>query len=242
MRNTGRVQGDHTFSNMFTAHKVAVYIIQYLITVDIAVMVRCRDRQRVVVEQARYKRTDYKIMCIEVLVYRWWLVYAAGNRLEIVYADGIRILATIPTHNIEWMVTVPDRVHEAFFLGIDQELTFNVESLQVLWLADVALAERSILQQLSVTAQVAFREGNRTERVNDKQAVLFCFEFDLVDAASRNYQVIAVAKRDLAILCFQYAFANMYEDHFVRISIFEKYIAFESLGRGCQCKLYIIIK
>ncbi len=71
---------------MLTAHKVAIYIIQYFIAIYVAVVVGGRYCIGVIIEQAGYKRAYYKIMRIECLVYWRRLVYAAGYGLKIVYA------------------------------------------------------------------------------------------------------------------------------------------------------------
>src|SRR3954453_7108318 len=74
MRNTCRVQRYHTAGYIFAAHKVPIYIIQYLITIYIAMVVWCRNRLRVIIEQARYKTAHYKVVSFKCLVYRRWLM------------------------------------------------------------------------------------------------------------------------------------------------------------------------
>src|SRR4051794_2833313 len=98
MRNACWVQSDHTTGYIFTTHKISIYIIQYLITVYIAMVVRCRNRLRMIIEQAWYKTAYYKVVGFKCLVYRRWLMHPAGNRLKIVYAKGKRITAAIPAH------------------------------------------------------------------------------------------------------------------------------------------------
>src|SRR3954452_20485797 len=98
MRNACRVQCDHTSGYIFAAHKITIYIIQYLIAVYIAMVVRCRNRLRMIIEQAGYKTAHYKVVGFKCLVYRRWLMHPAGNRLEIVYAKGKWITTAVPAH------------------------------------------------------------------------------------------------------------------------------------------------
>src|ERR1700722_7831954 len=80
MRDTPGVQGDHPPGNMFTAHKIAVDIIQDLVTVDIAVIVGSRNRKRMIIKKPRTKRTDHIVMSFERLMHRRRLMHTPRDR------------------------------------------------------------------------------------------------------------------------------------------------------------------
>ncbi len=65
MRNTCGMQGDHATGHILAAHEIAVYIIQHFIAVDIAVVIRCRNGLRMIIEEAWTKRAYHKIMRFE---------------------------------------------------------------------------------------------------------------------------------------------------------------------------------
>jgi hypothetical protein len=133
-------------------------------------------------------------MCIECLVYWRWLVYTAGNGFEIVNAEYIRVFATIPTYNIERMMTIPNGVEQAFLFDLNEEFALDIVGFEVLGFTYVALAERCMLQKLTILAEISLREGDRTERLDYKKSIVLVLKADLVDGATRNYYIIAVGE------------------------------------------------
>ena len=70
MRNTARMQRDLSLNYIFPAHKIAVYIIQYFITVNIAMVIWRRDGQRMVVKLARNEGAEHKVITLKSLMDR----------------------------------------------------------------------------------------------------------------------------------------------------------------------------
>src|SRR4051812_38907953 len=101
MRNASGMQRDHAAGHILTAHKITIYIIQYFITVDIAVVIGSRHRLRMIIEQPRTKRTYHEIIALKSLVYRWWLVHATGDGFKIMNAECKRITITVPPYYIK---------------------------------------------------------------------------------------------------------------------------------------------
>src|SRR5690606_3518891 len=177
-----------------------------------------------------------------MLMHRRWLMHTTGNRLEIMYADSIRIFATIPTYYIKWVISVPNRIHHTSYFGIDDEFTFFVYWCYILRLADIALTEWRMLQQLAVAAQITFRESNRTERIYNEQAVIFCVELNLINTSSRDDQIIAITESDVSVLRFKGTFSFVHKNHFISIRVFKESITAETLSWCRQCDMHIIIK
>ena len=61
---------------------------------------------RVVVEQARHERADDEVRPLEGLVHRRRLVQPAGDRLEVVDGERVRVEAAVPADHVERVVGV----------------------------------------------------------------------------------------------------------------------------------------
>src|SRR5688500_13321669 len=140
------VKGHHAPGDIFTAHKIAIHIIQQLITVDIAVVIRCGDRLRMIVEQPGAKRTDNIIVSFKGLVHRRWLVHAPGDGFEVVDTESKRVTTAIPPYHIKRMMPVMDPIDPRLLFCFDQEIARLVERLQVLRSTDITLAKGSMLE------------------------------------------------------------------------------------------------
>ena len=69
-------------------------------------VIRSRNRQRVVIIHSGYKRTNHKVMPFEGLVYWRWLMNPTRNWLEILNIKFERIEITIPSNNIKRMCCI----------------------------------------------------------------------------------------------------------------------------------------
>ena len=49
MWKSAGMKSDLSFLNIVSTHKITIYIIQYFITVDVAMVIRCRNRFRMVI-------------------------------------------------------------------------------------------------------------------------------------------------------------------------------------------------
>src|SRR5690606_14644699 len=101
-----RVKCNHSVFHIIAAHKIAIYIVEYLIAVYIAVVVWGGNRKRMPVVQTRYKRADNKFMRFESLVYRRWLMNASYQWFEIMNTKAIGEIISVPTNDIEWVCGV----------------------------------------------------------------------------------------------------------------------------------------
>ena len=80
VRCAGCVQRDRSFLDAAAAHEVPADVVDHFVAVDARVIVRHRNRQRVIVEKARYERAERGARRLEGRVHRWGLVKLAGDR------------------------------------------------------------------------------------------------------------------------------------------------------------------
>src|SRR3954454_22731581 len=116
-------------------------------------VIRGRNRLRMVIKQARYKAAYYKVVCFKCLVYWWWLVHTTGNRFKIVDAKCKWIATAIPAYHIKRVMRIVQAIEYPFFLRLNSKITLFIYCLQVLRFAYITLAVRRMLQQLPVFAQ-----------------------------------------------------------------------------------------
>src|SRR5947199_7334273 len=107
MGDTAWMQCDRRTFDATTAAEVAIDVVNHLLTVYIAVVIRHRYREWMVVQFAWHKRADDKIRSLERLMHRRRLVYAPRDWLEIGNVEDPGILATIPANRIDGMKIIP---------------------------------------------------------------------------------------------------------------------------------------
>ena len=83
VRDAARMQRDVSGGNVVAAHEIAVHVIQHLIRINVAVVVRGRNGLRMVIVEARAEGTHHKCGGLEGDVDGGRLVYAPRNRFEI---------------------------------------------------------------------------------------------------------------------------------------------------------------
>src|SRR5215203_2324920 len=154
-----------------------------------------------VIEHARYKRADYKIVRFKGLMNSWRHMHPAGNRLKVVNRKCPRIEETIPADGIKWMSSIYISIQHSLFLDHELELSLFIMRLQVCRFPEIPFTERCVLFQLSVRIAVPLRRFDGAERFYDKQPVFICIKADLVNDASRNYEVVAIGKSQFPIEC-----------------------------------------
>src|SRR5579884_444156 len=105
--NTSWVQCEGGAFDAATAAEVAVDVVEHFVAVDVAVVVRDGDRQRVVVELAWHKRADDEVGSLERLMHGWWLMDTTRDRLEVGDVEDPGVLAAVPANDVAGMVVVP---------------------------------------------------------------------------------------------------------------------------------------
>src|SRR5690349_13019523 len=109
--NTTRMQCNRCFFDAAPTAKVAIDIVEHLIAIDIAMVVRDRHRQWMIIQLSWHKRANHKVRSLERLMDRRWLMYTSRNWFEIVNIQDPGIGATIPTHHIQGMMRIPIAGH-----------------------------------------------------------------------------------------------------------------------------------
>lgn len=240
VRNAAGVQRDLAALHVIAAHEVAIYVIQHLVAVDVAVVVRCGDGLWVVVVEPRHKRADNKGLGLKSLVDGWRQVYPAGYGFEVVDGKGVRIDKAIPSHEVERVAEIEIRINLVLLFYVNQKLALLVVCLQVCGFADVPLAKRRVLEQLAEVVAVSFGGGDGTGAFHDEQSVFFTIKFQLVGGTPRHDEVVAVREFDAAVHGAQGAGAFVHENHFVGVGIFEKIVSHAFAG-GSQHDFAVVV-
>src|SRR5450759_4095953 len=174
-----------------------------LVAVHIGVVVRDRDRERVVVDLARHEVADDEVVALEHLVDRGRLVHPTGDRLEVRDVEDIRIEASVPAHDIQRVVRVgvdgpgdPARsVTPVLDVDVRDQIGWSARALGQqgsLGQSDIPFAVWSMLEQLTVLAQVALWWGNVRARLDAVGAQrLLSGGYPTVGRRSRNDQIVA---------------------------------------------------
>lgn len=213
------MERDVVLLDALARHEIAVAVVDDLVAVDVAVVVGRGDAVGMVIEQPGHKRTNDEIMPLEHLVDRRRLVHAARDGLEVVDADGPRIEAAVPTHDVERMVV--EHVPAERVAGLDQDLEFAGlgEGLEVDRRADVALAVGRMLQQLAELIPVALGRGDLAARLDDEEAAFLGVEAHAPGGAVGNDEVVAGIEVEPAELRLQRALALVHEPDLVGLGV-----------------------
>ena len=104
VRDAVRVNGERRRLDAAARHEVALDVVDHFVGIDVRVVVRRRNRQRVIVEQARHERTQHEARAVERLMHRRRLVHPAGDRLEVADVERERPQVSVPADDVERMM------------------------------------------------------------------------------------------------------------------------------------------
>src|SRR5690554_2483063 len=183
-----------TCFDVVSAHEITIYIIQHFIGVDIAVVVRCWNRIRMVIIQTWNKRANHKRTGFKGLMDWRWLMDSSCNRLEIVNRKCIRIVKSIISNYIKRMCGINHIKDFVLLTYFYQEITLFVMGFYFFRTADIALTKRRMLQQLSKPIAVSFCGINRMTRLYNKQTVVVCIRVNFIDNSARNHYIVTLFK------------------------------------------------
>ena len=96
MRQSADMVCERALADPASCRVVALDVVQHLVRVEVAVVVREHDRLGVPVELARHERADHDVVGLERLMDRRRHVKASGARLEIVDVEGHRVDGPVP--------------------------------------------------------------------------------------------------------------------------------------------------
>src|SRR5437016_8352026 len=95
-------------------------------------------------------------------MYRWWLVYPAGEGFEIVDVENPRVYEAVPTYYIQRMKVKGVRHQGVVNFHAHLELSLLIVNSQFFWFSKVAVRIGRQLHQLSVIIPVSSRYIDRT--------------------------------------------------------------------------------
>ena len=126
VRYAAWVQGYHASLHIFSAHKIAIYVVQHFIAIDVAVVVGRRYSQRMVIVEAWHKGANHKILGFKRLMHGRWLVHSPRYWLKIVDRKCVGIVVTVPAHGIEGVRGVGIRVNQPLLFYVNQKIALFV--------------------------------------------------------------------------------------------------------------------
>ena len=160
MRLATRVQGDRADVDPRALARLVVAsdVEHHLVAVDVRVVVRHRDRQRVVVHLAWQEVADHEVVALEDLVHRRRLVDLAGDGHVVVDVEGVRVQTAVPADHVQRMGRTghPGADDAGAGAVLDQDLdVLALDEQRTDRPVQVALAVRRVLEQLPVAREVA---------------------------------------------------------------------------------------
>ena len=138
-------------------------------------------------------------MCFKGLVNGRRHMHPSGDRFKVVNTEGIWIYITVPPDQIERMMHIMIRIHDALLLDVEEEVAGLIMRLQVDRQLDVTLTEWRMFQQLPHLVHIPLREVDRRKTLHYKQAVVLIVEMELINSSSGYDDIIAVFKAHFTI-------------------------------------------
>ena len=203
------------------AHELARRVEEHLVGIDVAVVVRRRDRLRMEVERPRAERADHESVALERLVHRRRLVHAADDRLEVVDVERPRIEHPVPPDDVARVVVEHELVEAVVLLHDDPEIAPLVVRHELARHLEVALAVRRALDDLAVVVAVAL-DGVRTyPRLSMIRSFAGLREQIAVQNAAMDDQVVARRDRQVAELRLERAlpFRDVHDFIALRVAV-----------------------
>src|SRR5450432_1519811 len=199
VRDARRMQGNHTSCYLFTAHKVAIHIIQYFVAIDIAMVVGNRNRQGMVVKKTRNKTTYDKVVAFKSNMNRRWLVYPSRDRFKIQDGENIGITATIPANDVKRMMGIMNSINNSLFLYAYKKISAFIPGARKDRGPYIPFTIGRMLKKLSVFADIFFWIPDRTERLHYKETIRRRIECYLINGSAGNMNIIAIGKTEFTI-------------------------------------------
>ncbi len=190
---------DRPVLDSLPAHELAGGVEQHLIGVHVAVVVRRGDRLGVEIVRARAERADDEPVPLEGLVDRRRLMHAADDRLEVVDVERPGIELTVPPHHVERVMVEDDLVEPVVLLDHDREGALLIVGAELTRDADVALAVRRPLDQLTHRIEIALRRPDVAATLHH-QELRRLGEAIAVQDVPMDDEIIAGDEREIAVL------------------------------------------
>ena len=219
VRDACRVNGERADVHSPAAHEVAGDVVDDFVGVDVGVVVRGRDRERVVVELAGYEAADDEVAWLEGQVHRRGLVDPAGDRLEVLDVEGKGPQVAVPADQVERVVGVVVGGDAAAGLHLHHEVARLEVGCHLVGWPDVPLAVGRVLEQLAVLIAIAARRLDLRWALEPQHALRLAVRDEPVGGPDRDHEVIAGAIRDGPKDRLQRPAALVHEEHLVGLAV-----------------------
>src|SRR5215208_4922241 len=162
-----------------------------------------------IVEQARHKGADDKVMRLKGLVYGRRLVDPSCDRLEVLDVEDPWVQISIPAHNVEGMV-IQDLLCQpvAYFDPYFEFASLGV-GLEFFRQPYIALGIRRVFKHLSEFISIAFGRLDLGGVFNGKEARFAVIQVYLPGGTKGDHNVITFAELQVAELRLQCSAAFM---------------------------------
>ncbi len=172
VRQPGRMQRDRADVDALPRAEVAGDVIDHLLALQIRMVVRDRDRERVEVELARAERADDEVPAGEGLVRRRRLVDPPRDRLEVVDRERPREQVAVPADDVERVVVEQVGLVAVAHAHLDWKLALLAMGVELRRRVDVAVVVRRPLDDLAVLVAVPARDLDQPRGLEDQVALL----------------------------------------------------------------------
>src|SRR5690625_697351 len=173
VRVTARMQRDRPLTDpgALAGLVVTAAVEHHLVGVDVGVVVGDRDRQRVVVDLAGHEVAHHEVLPLEHLVHRGRLVHTAGDRLEVVDIEDVRVQTPVPADHVERVlrhdVHRADQTTRTVATVFDVDLDVGlIDSDRFPRYPQVSFTVRRVLEQLAIAGEVAPGRSNVAGRLD----------------------------------------------------------------------------
>src|SRR5260221_1972389 len=202
VRNAVRMQRDRAELDALPAHEFARRVVEPLVRIHVAVVVRRRNGFRMEIVGARTEGAHHEAVALKRLMHRRRLVHASYDWLEVHDVERPGIELAVPSHDVTRIVIEHDLVQSVVLFHDNREIAHLVEGSQLARNADVALGIRSALDELAVLVSVALRRPRVPLSLDDEQLRLTARRIEAIPVhdAAMQHDVIALAEREVTVL------------------------------------------
>src|SRR5262249_35562077 len=213
MWNSTRMQRNRTTLDPAPGTKISAHVKENFVGLDVVVYPRNFYRLRMCIEHSRRKRAHHISANLKGLMDRRRLVHRSGDRFEILRVEGERVEIAIPTDRIERMMCQRDPRESWSILYENVDVFLLIDGNYFARPVEVALRIRRSHFDLPLVIQIALRNPNRTDRLENEIILLLNVVRDeSVGDSTGNDNVILSAIRQFAENRLHHAAAVKHEN------------------------------
>src|SRR5688500_769905 len=221
MRYSIGVMRDAAELDSLPAHELARRVVQHLVGIDVAVIVRSGNRFGVKVVGPWTERAHDEAVTLKCLVYRRRLVDTADDRLEIHDVECPRVEVSVPADHVERMMVEHQLIDAIVLFYKQREVSLLVMRLELKWTTNVSLGVGRPFDELPEFVAVTFRVAHVAAALHDEQLGLRSLEINAVPVqnATMNDEIVAFSELQIAENALQHALSLADVDQLVSLGI-----------------------